>query len=58
MQLREEIRTANTYECPVNDWVCKFFDNGGCSLKNKEKCSKWNNYDRNNKKVDQQKYHL
>ena len=41
MQLREEIVTAyNTHECPVNDWMCDYFENGSCKLKNSEnKCS-------------------
>ena len=40
MQLREEIRsTSNTHECPINDWMCRFFDNGSCKLVNAEdKC--------------------
>lgn len=52
MQLREEVRTANTYECPTNDWMCRFFDNGGCSLKDKEMCSSWRENVNKNKKMD------
>lgn len=40
MQLREEIKSCyGTKECPVNDWMCRFFDNGSCKLVNAEdKC--------------------
>lgn len=24
-------------ECPVNDWMCPYFDNGRCTLENAEK---------------------
>ena len=37
MQLREEIKSYGTKECPVNDWMCKYFDNGVCKLRNAEK---------------------
>lgn len=40
MQLREEIKSCyGTKECPANDWMCRFFDNGSCKLVNAEdKC--------------------
>ena len=39
MQLREEIRAGGygTKECPANDWMCKYFENGTCKLQNAEK---------------------
>ena len=37
MQLREEVRTFGTKECPVNDYMCKYFENGVCRLQNPEK---------------------
>ncbi len=48
MQLREEIRTNGyTQECPVNDWLCNFFDNGSCKLSNaQEKCAALKNVKR------------
>ena len=27
---------AYTLECPVNDWLCPYFDNGNCTLENPE----------------------
>ena len=41
MQLREEIKSNNgTIECPVNDWFCKYFENGSCKFKDAfTKCS-------------------
>lgn len=28
-----------TLECPANDWLCPYFDNGNCTLeKAREKC--------------------
>ena len=36
MQLREEIKSYGTKECPVNDWMCRYFDNGVCKLRNAE----------------------
>lgn len=37
MQLREEVRTFGTKECPVNDYMCKYFENGVCRLQSPEK---------------------
>lgn len=42
MQLREDIQvlSTNKEECPINDWMCKYFENGGCRLNNAiTKCS-------------------
>lgn len=25
---------AYHYECPTNDWLCPYFDNGACQLRN------------------------
>ena len=31
-----------TLECPVNDWLCPYFDNGNCALENsKKECDEW-----------------
>lgn len=40
MRLREEVVTAyNTHECPINDYLCSYFENGGCRCKDAEiKC--------------------
>lgn len=27
---------SNRIECPANDWMCPYFDNGGCTLENAE----------------------
>lgn len=37
MQLREEVKSYGTKECPVNDWMCSHFDNGICKLAGSEK---------------------
>lgn len=37
MRLREEISNRGTKECPVNDWMCKYFENGVCKLSDAEK---------------------
>ncbi len=40
MQLREEIKSYGTSECPINDWLCKYFENGICKLYNsKDVCT-------------------
>ena len=41
MQIREEIKFNNgTIECPVNDWFCKYFENGSCKFEDAiVKCS-------------------
>lgn len=52
MQLREEIKSNyGVHECPVNDWMCKYFDNGSCILDNPQtKCTSWVNKDVSKKK--------
>lgn len=55
MQLREDIQVLSTNkdECPINDWMCRFFENGGCKLNNaKDNCSHMrNSYDKKIKKT-------
>lgn len=55
MQLREDIQVLsnNKEECPINDWLCKYFENGGCRLNTSVKeCSHIkNNNDKTNKKI-------
>ena len=30
------------FDCPVNDWLCPYFDNDGCTLETaKEDCDAW-----------------
>lgn len=46
MQLREDIQvlSTNKEECPINDWLCKYFENGGCRLNHSIKsCSHMKN---------------
>lgn len=33
---KEKIKMAYTHECPVNDQLCSYFDNGNCNLEDPE----------------------
>lgn len=53
MRLREEIKVnGGAFECPINDYFCKFFENGSCKLINAhEKCLVLKEYVKKNKKI-------
>ena len=53
MQLREEIKVnSGALECPINDYFCKFFENGSCKLINAhEKCLVLKEHVKKNKKI-------
>ena len=39
---RKVEKMAYTFECPANDWLCPYFDNGNCTLEDsKNECDVW-----------------
>ena len=44
---------AYTLECPANDWLCPYFDNGNCSLENaKDECDEFFDFDEEEEEED------